>query len=127
MARLTGISARAIGQYASGTVDPTRSKIIALANAVGVNVLWLITGEGPMKGPRAQADRAKEAQPIYTTNYDELIESIVGILVNELPEAKPYILKILHGRLEMLHGRSEIKEGLEALGLDKFSEEEIRK
>jgi len=47
LARLTGMSARGIGQYAAGTSDPTRSKMVALADAAGVNVLWLATGEGP--------------------------------------------------------------------------------
>lgn len=51
LARATGMSARGIGQYASGTSDPTRSKMLLLADAAGVNVLWLATGEGPkMKG-----------------------------------------------------------------------------
>lgn len=47
LARLTGMSARGIGQYASSQSDPTRTKLIALAEASGVNVLWLATGEGP--------------------------------------------------------------------------------
>jgi phage repressor protein C with HTH and peptisase S24 domain len=51
LARLTGVSARGIGHYAAGTSDPTRSKIVSLAEAAGVNVLWLATGEGPkLKG-----------------------------------------------------------------------------
>jgi transcriptional regulator with XRE-family HTH domain len=47
LALMTGMSARAIGQYAAGTSDPTRKKIIALADASQVNILWLMTGEGP--------------------------------------------------------------------------------
>lgn len=55
LARLTGLSARGIGQYASGTSDPTRSKVVTLAEAAGVNVLWLATGEGPkLKGETAK-------------------------------------------------------------------------
>ncbi|TSK07926.1 MAG: helix-turn-helix transcriptional regulator [Geobacter sp.] len=47
LARLTGVSARGIGHYAAGTSDPTRTKIVTLSEAAGVNVLWLATGEGP--------------------------------------------------------------------------------
>jgi len=47
LARLTGMSARVIGQYASGKSDPTRRKLIALAEAGGVLVEWLATGKGP--------------------------------------------------------------------------------
>jgi transcriptional regulator with XRE-family HTH domain len=38
-----------IWQYLSGNSDPTRKKIIKLANAVNVNVEWLATGKGPMR------------------------------------------------------------------------------
>jgi PAS domain S-box-containing protein len=47
LARKSGMSARAIGQYAAGTSEPTRTKILALAAAVDINALWLLTGEGP--------------------------------------------------------------------------------
>lgn len=51
LAKLTGLSARGIGQYAAGTSDPTRSKMVTIADSAGVNVLWLATGQGPkMKG-----------------------------------------------------------------------------
>lgn len=47
LARIAGMSARSIGQYAAGTSDPTRSKLVALAAAADINLLWLVTGEGP--------------------------------------------------------------------------------
>lgn len=49
LARLSGMSARVIGKYVSGETDPSRERLIALAKAAEVNVLWLATGEGPMK------------------------------------------------------------------------------
>jgi phage repressor protein C with HTH and peptisase S24 domain len=47
LANMTGMSARVIGQYAAGSSDPTRSKMVALAEAAGFNVCWVATGEGP--------------------------------------------------------------------------------
>ena len=48
LAHISGMSSRIIGQYLSGKSDPTRMKLIALANAVNVNIEWLATGKGPM-------------------------------------------------------------------------------
>lgn len=49
LARLSGMSARVIGKYISGETDPSRERLISLAKAADVNVLWLATGEGPMR------------------------------------------------------------------------------
>lgn len=49
LSRLSGMSARVIGQYAAGSSEPTIGKVLSLAKAANVNVLWLATGEGPMK------------------------------------------------------------------------------
>ena len=48
LARSAGMSGRAVGQYLSGNSDPTRRKLIALANAARVHIKWLATGQGPM-------------------------------------------------------------------------------
>jgi len=44
-----GVSPSLIGKYLSGKTDPTRKKLIALADAACVNIEWLVTGEGPMR------------------------------------------------------------------------------
>lgn len=48
LARRTKISRRAIGTYLSGASDPTRERLVSLAQAAGVCVRWLATGEGPI-------------------------------------------------------------------------------
>ncbi|NMC73976.1 MAG: helix-turn-helix transcriptional regulator [Geobacteraceae bacterium] len=53
LGQLSKISAVMIGKYESGQSEPSRDKLISLANAAGVNVLWLATGEGPMKRKEA--------------------------------------------------------------------------
>lgn len=48
LARRTRISRRAIGTYLSGASDPTRERLVAIAEAAGVCVRWLATGDGPV-------------------------------------------------------------------------------
>ncbi len=48
LANISGMSSRVIGQYLAGKSDPSRIKLIALANAAQVNIEWLATGKGPM-------------------------------------------------------------------------------
>lgn len=45
----SGISQGALKRYLAGG-DPSRSKLIAMAKAANVNLLWLATGEGPKYG-----------------------------------------------------------------------------
>lgn len=117
LAKLSGMSARAIGQYAAGSSDPTLGKVIALAKAADVNVLWLATGEGEMRREETQPEFVREVQPGYHSPRatDPDIKEIMDILQHDLPEAKRFVLKILRGR-------KETKEGLEGLGM-KLKEE----
>lgn len=49
LANISGMSSRVIGQYLAGKSDPSRIKLMALANAAQVNIEWLATGVGPMR------------------------------------------------------------------------------
>ena len=49
LANISGMSSRVIGKYLAGKSDPTRKKLIALADAAQVNIEWLATGDGPIK------------------------------------------------------------------------------
>lgn len=49
LAKKTGITANAIRSYISTGREPSRKNLIAMAEATEVNLLWLATGEGPMK------------------------------------------------------------------------------
>ena len=44
LAKQAGISRRILGDYLSGKSDPSREKLLALADAGGVSVEWLATG-----------------------------------------------------------------------------------
>lgn len=49
LAKAAGISRRVIGKYLSGeTTDPSYKRVVAMANAAGVDIKWLMTGQGPM-------------------------------------------------------------------------------
>lgn len=45
-ARKCGIAQKTFSSYLEGT-EPTATKLVQLANGLGVNLLWLATGEGP--------------------------------------------------------------------------------
>jgi phage repressor protein C with HTH and peptisase S24 domain len=56
LARRVCASHTVIHQYLQGKSEPTRPILVAIADATGVNLEWLATGEGPMRRrPRADA------------------------------------------------------------------------
>ena len=81
LSRKTGISRRAIGTYLAGGSDPTRERLIAIAEASGVSVEWLATGlqrkACPLKEPTmtTNALSCKEGEeipiPLYTISAQE--------------------------------------------------------
>lgn len=58
LSRRTGISATSINNYVLGTSDPSRTRLVAIANATGVSAGWLATGEGPMRPEEAHEQPA---------------------------------------------------------------------
>lgn len=47
LAKKTGITRQAIGSYAGGDTDPTREKLILIADAANIYIDWLAAGRGP--------------------------------------------------------------------------------
>ncbi|MEJ0020933.1 MAG: S24 family peptidase [Acetobacteraceae bacterium] len=47
LARATGVSPSAFRKWLRGDAEPSRERLVALAQAAGVNVGWLANGEGP--------------------------------------------------------------------------------
>jgi phage repressor protein C with HTH and peptisase S24 domain len=60
LARATGVSPSAFRKWLRGEAEPSRERLVALAQAAGVTVGWLVGGEGPEPRLRdaAQARRA---------------------------------------------------------------------
>jgi phage repressor protein C with HTH and peptisase S24 domain len=44
----SGLSRAVIGKYLSGKSDPSRERLVKLADAAGISIRWLATGEGEM-------------------------------------------------------------------------------
>ena len=64
LSRRSKLSRAVIGNYMSGASDPSRARLVALANAAGVSVEWLATGEGPVLAADRQApDEDDEIAP----------------------------------------------------------------
>src|ERR1700679_2652915 len=51
LARATGVSTSAFRKWLRGGAEPSRDRLVALAEASGVSVSWLAKGEGPLPDP----------------------------------------------------------------------------
>ena len=65
LAKATGVSPSAFRKWLKGVAEPSRDRLVALAEAAGVNVSWLAQGEGtqpdlPMLAARAHSPRSAE-------------------------------------------------------------------
>ncbi|MBF0177203.1 MAG: helix-turn-helix transcriptional regulator [Magnetococcales bacterium] len=104
-AERSGVSVTVLRQYLAGHSDPARAKLIAMANAGGVSVQWLATGEGPMSPVEKHQDdpyrRSLDGYPEIGV-YD-MLNSVE--IVTEMLDGKP-----LHPHLmrEMVQLCSEI-------------------
>src|SRR3954471_21408051 len=58
LARATGVSPSAFRKWLRGEAEPSRERLVALAQASGVSVGWLVSGEGPDPQLRAAAGSA---------------------------------------------------------------------
>lgn len=56
LSRTSGIATRSIKGYIDGDNDPTRKKLIAIAEAADVSVEWLVTGKGAMHPGEKQCE-----------------------------------------------------------------------
>jgi phage repressor protein C with HTH and peptisase S24 domain len=58
LAKATGVSPSAFRKWLKGVAEPSRDRLVALAEAAGVNVSWLAQGEGAEPDALALAARA---------------------------------------------------------------------
>lgn len=63
IAERCGFSAGAVRNWRDGHSDISRERCITLARALGISLLWLITGEGPMKTDDKDAHRSAMTSP----------------------------------------------------------------
>jgi phage repressor protein C with HTH and peptisase S24 domain len=62
LAKATGVSPSAFRKWLKGVAEPSRTRLVALAEAAGVNVSWLAQGEGAEPDLRNLAARAHSSQ-----------------------------------------------------------------
>src|ERR1700689_3706811 len=62
LAKATGVSPSAFRKWLKGIAEPSRDRLVALAEAAGVNVSWLAQGEGPAPYSATLAHRARSYQ-----------------------------------------------------------------
>jgi phage repressor protein C with HTH and peptisase S24 domain len=62
LAKATGVSPSAFRKWLKGVAEPSRDRLVALAEAAGVNVSWLAQGEGAEPDVRVLAARAQSPQ-----------------------------------------------------------------
>lgn len=73
MARKTGVTRQTISAYVSGDSDPTREKLVLLADAADIYTEWLATGRGPRDKDVLTAAH-HEVQKQYRTAAQEEIK-----------------------------------------------------
>ena len=81
LARATGVSPSAFRKWLRGEAEPNRERLIALGQAAGVNVGWLVSGDGPE--PRLRAT----AGPSRTVSVDAGLDRGDYVLLPRRPEA----------------------------------------
>jgi phage repressor protein C with HTH and peptisase S24 domain len=62
LAKATGVSPSAFRKWLNGVSEPSRDRLVALAEAAGVNVSWLAQGEGTEPDSHSLAARAQSSQ-----------------------------------------------------------------
>jgi len=81
LARATGVSPSAFRKWLRGEAEPSRERLVALAQAAGVSVGWLAGGEGPeprLRAPNGGQPPATEGASLDRKGY---------VLLPKRPEA----------------------------------------
>lgn len=79
LSRKTGIPRNTLESYLTGKSEPKASRLVAIADAAGVSLDWLVAERGPMfvsqaEAPNAQAPTA--ASEIDSKLYGRVIEAV---------------------------------------------------
>ncbi|CDZ59237.1 Regulatory protein CI from bacteriophage origin [Neorhizobium galegae bv. orientalis] len=82
-AKLTGVSRRTLSDYVAEKSEPKASTVIEIADATGVSVAWLMSGDGsPTSGSRSLSND----QVVRLPRFDARASAGRGLIpVNEMP------------------------------------------
>ena len=54
IARMCGFSEGVVRSWRDGNTDPSRARCVKLASALGISLMWLVAGEGPLQADPMQ-------------------------------------------------------------------------
>jgi len=77
LAKATGVSSSAFRKWLKGIAEPSRDRLVALAEAAGVNVSWLAQGEGMAPDLLRLAARAHSPQSAGLTGNVDITQFLV--------------------------------------------------
>jgi phage repressor protein C with HTH and peptisase S24 domain len=77
LAKATGVSPSAFRKWLKGIAEPSRDRLVALAEAAGVNVSWLAQGEGAVPDLLRLAARAHSPQSAGLAGNADIAQFLV--------------------------------------------------
>ena len=77
LAKATGVSPSAFRKWLKGAAEPGRDRLVALAEAAGVNVAWLAQGKGAAPDPVSLATRAHSPQSADVAGNPNIAQFLV--------------------------------------------------
>lgn len=76
LARKTGIPRRTLENYLNGNTEPVPSRLIAIAEASGADLLWLMAGPGEFKPAQAAQEGASSDGTGGRVGYESRLEKM---------------------------------------------------
>ncbi|WP_234889908.1 S24 family peptidase [Agrobacterium vitis] len=88
-ARSIGVSKTTLASYERGESEPTASVLFAYRKKHGADVLWLVGGEGEMRGSQLSSAAVAERDFVLMPQYDVCASAGIGRLpVNQMPTSE---------------------------------------
>jgi len=112
LAREVGVAEGTIRKWASGASQPKIGEVELLAQALGVNLLWLATGEGP-KYPEVRAGPCESApcdRHVEVKTLRKAIEAVELMGKDAPSDRKAAAVALVYERLVQTDGQAGIVE-----------------
>lgn len=101
LARKTGLSLSQVGRIESGKSQPSPLALNALAQALGIERRWLLTGEGDAAGAHGAAERVASCLISDKAVADADLESLLGLVRQIYDTGDPEVLHALRQNLRV--------------------------
>ena len=129
LAARSGLSVSVIDKYVNGKSDPSRQRLVAIAEAAGVSLQWLATGKHTDEaGPTHPACQAIDAPPpLDTWLFSRAIDGIrqvykrIGGQIQTINEVE--LAVELHHKILALVDGNEARQGALIISLDQLEKD----